>query len=66
MDRRRDLIEGSLVRRHQAAATVLDTEQLRRYETLLELQRLQSQVEYDSSATFYAKIVQGQQQRSAQ
>lgn len=49
MNRRRDLIEDSLKRRHRAAATLLDTEQLRRYETMIEGQRLWSRIEYDAT-----------------
>lgn len=55
MDRRMDLIEESLARRQRAAATILDTEQLKRYQTMLDLQRLQSQVEYDSFVTVNAE-----------
>lgn len=58
MDRRMDLIEESLARRRRAAATVLDTEQLRHYQTMLDLQRLQSQVEYDSFVTLNAEAAQ--------
>lgn len=51
MNRRIDLIEESLVRRRRAAATLLDTEQLKRYQEMLDLQRLRSRVEYDSTVT---------------
>jgi hypothetical protein len=51
MNGRMDLIEESLARRRRAAASVLDTEQLKRYQAMLELQRLRSQVEYDSAVT---------------
>lgn len=51
MDRRMDLIEQSLERRRSAAAAILDTEQLKRYRSMLDLQHLRSQVEYDSFVT---------------
>lgn len=51
MDRRLDLIEGSLARRRRAAESILDSEQLRSYQAMLERERLQRQVEYDSTVT---------------
>lgn len=55
MDRRMDLIEESLARRRSAAATILDTEQLKSYEAMLDLERLRSQVEFDSTVTVNAE-----------
>lgn len=58
MNRRMDLIEESLVRRRLAAATILDTEQLKRYQAMLDLQRLRAQAEYDSAVTTNLEAVQ--------
>ena len=51
MGKRLDLIEESLERRRRAAQTVLDSEQLRRYQTMLDLERARAQAEYDSVVT---------------
>lgn len=58
MDQRLGLIEESLARRRRAAQTALDTEQLRHYQTMLEMERAQAQVEYDSFLTATAEPAQ--------
>jgi hypothetical protein len=47
MGKRLDLIEGSLARRRQVAQLHLDSEQLRRYESMLELERRRAQIDHD-------------------
>lgn len=55
MDQRLTLIEESLARRGRAAASVLDSEQLRRYQAMLEHERLRAQAEYESFVTLNAE-----------
>lgn len=55
MGKRLELIEESLVRRSEAAAAVLDSEQLRRYRSMIEKERLRAQVEYDAFVTLNAE-----------
>jgi hypothetical protein len=55
MGKRLDLIEESLQRRRLAAQSVLDNEQLRRYQAMLDLERARAQAEYDSSVTLNAE-----------
>jgi len=55
MDQRLTLIEESLARRGRAAAAVLDSEQLRRYQAMLEHERLRAQAEYESFVTLNAE-----------
>jgi hypothetical protein len=47
MAQRQDLIEQSLQRRHQIAATHLDSEQLKRYDEMLDRERRRAQIEND-------------------
>jgi hypothetical protein len=58
MDRRLDLIEESLARRRRVAESILDSEQLRRYQAMLERERLERQAEYDSLVTTTAEAAQ--------
>jgi hypothetical protein len=58
MDRRLDLIEDSLARRRRAAESILDSEQLRGYQAMLDRERLQRQAEYDSTVTANAQAAQ--------
>ena len=55
LDKRFTLIEESLARRGRAAASILDSEQLRRYQAMLDHERLRAQVEYDSFVTVNAE-----------
>jgi hypothetical protein len=55
MDKRLDLIEQSLERRRRAAETILDSEQLQRYQTMLEVERLRARAEYDAFVTLNAE-----------
>lgn len=55
MGKRLDLIEASLARRYQAAQSHLDSEQLRRYESMLELEHRRAQIEYDGFVTVNAE-----------
>jgi hypothetical protein len=48
MGKRLDLIEASLARRRQVAQSHLDSEQLRRYESMLELERRRARVDHDA------------------
>jgi hypothetical protein len=54
-DKRLRLIEESLARRGRAAASVLDSEQLRRYQAMLEHERMRAQAEYESFVTLNAE-----------
>lgn len=58
MTQRLELIEESLARRRRAAESILDSEQLRGYQAMLERERLQSQIEYDSFVTVNAEAAQ--------
>ena len=58
MDQRLSLIEESLARRRRAAQSALDTEQMRQYEKMLELERLRAQADYDSTVTLNAMATQ--------
>ena len=55
LNQRLTLIEESLARRGRAAAAVLDSEQLRRYQAMLEHERLRAQAEYESFVTVNAE-----------
>ena len=55
MGKRLVLIEESLDRRRKAAAAVLDSEQLRRYQAMIDRERLRAQVEYDAFVTLNAE-----------
>lgn len=55
MGQRLDLIEQSLERRRRAAETILDSEQLRRYQMMLDVERLRARAEYDSFVTLNAE-----------
>lgn len=58
MGKRLDLIEASLARRHRAAQLQLDSEQMRRYESMLELEHRRAQIEYDAFVTVNAEAAQ--------
>jgi hypothetical protein len=58
MGKRLDLIEASLARRRRAAQLHLDSEQMRRYDSMLELERRRAQIEYDSFVTLNAEAAQ--------
>ena len=51
MDQRQQLIEQSLQRRHEIATRFLDSEQLKRYDEMLERERKRAKVEYDLFVT---------------
>jgi hypothetical protein len=51
MDRRQNLIEQSLRRRHEIASRFLDSEQLKHYDEMLGRERKRAQVEYDLFVT---------------
>ena len=51
MAQRQELIEQSLQRRHEIAATHLDSEQLKRYDEMLDRERRRAQIEYDLFVT---------------
>jgi len=51
MDQRQALIEQSLQRRHQIATRYLDSEQLKRYDEMLNRERKRAQIEYDLFVT---------------
>jgi hypothetical protein len=51
MGKRLELIEQSLERRRRAAETVLDSEQLRRYQLMLDVEHGRAQAEYDAVVT---------------
>jgi hypothetical protein len=58
MGDRLDLIEASLQRRRELAQSHLDSEQLRRYESMLKLERRRAQVDYDAFVTLNAEAAQ--------
>ncbi len=51
MGQRQELIEQSLKRRHEAAARYLDSEQLKRYDEMLDRERRRAKIEYDLFVT---------------
>jgi hypothetical protein len=58
MGERLDLIEASLARRHRIGQSHLDSEQLRRYDSMLELERRRAQIDYDGFVTVNAEAAQ--------
>jgi hypothetical protein len=60
--KRLTLIEESLTRRGRAAASLLDSEQLRRYQAMLEHDRLRAQAEYESFVTLNAEAARNSKQ----
>jgi hypothetical protein len=55
MGERLELIEQSLERRRRAAESVLDSEQLRRYQMMLDVEHRRAQAEYDAFVTLNAE-----------
>lgn len=53
--KRLELIEQSLERRRRAAETVLDSEQLRRFQMMLDVEHRRAQAEYDAIVTLNAE-----------
>lgn len=66
MGKRLDLIEASLARRRRVAQLHLDSEQLRRYDSMLELEHRRAQIDYDAFVTLNAEVAAGTRPRAAQ